>query len=107
MKILKILILFALVACGSNNPVKKQNQSDITDTLALRTALLRVNGMTCEGCENTIKTVVGKIEGVKEVQASYTDSLTKVVFDTSLANVLVISETINNLGYRVVGEIAP
>lgn len=106
MKILRLLfILITLVACAHKNHNKKQ--TELADTLIIKTAILRVNGMTCEGCENTIKKMVGEIEGVKEVEASYTDSIAKVVFDTSLANIVLISETINNLGYRVVEEINP
>ncbi len=102
-----IFFLFILIGCKNNFPGTNQKPVEVADTLALKTAILRVDGMTCEGCENTIKKMVGKIEGVKEVHASFTDSLTTVVFDTSLVNIVVISETINNLGYKVVGEILP
>ncbi len=96
-----------LIGCKNIDPNANQKPIEISDTLAFKTTLLRVDGMTCEGCENTIKKMVGKIEGVKEVNASFTDSLTTVVFDTSLVNIVVISEIINNLGYKVVGEILP
>ena len=103
MKIIGILVFVFLIAgCGQETKRSKDKLAEIADTLTFKTALLRVNGMTCEGCENTIQ-----MEGVKEVKASYTDSLTKVVFDTSLSNIVMISETINKLGYKVVGEITP
>ena len=106
MKIIGILVFVFLIAgCGQETKRSKDKLAEIADTLTFKTALLRVNGMTCEGCENTIQTMVGKMEGVKKVKASYTDSLTKVVFDTSLSNIVMISETINKLGYKVVGEI--
>lgn len=75
------------------------------DSSATKTVLLHVDGMTCEGCEMTISKAVISIEGVIDVNASHTDSLTTVVFDTSKANIVLISEKINELGYTVVGEI--
>ena len=77
----------------------------MVDSSATRTVLLHVNGMTCEGCEKTISQAVNEIEGVVDVNASYTDSVTTVIFDTSKASIVLISERINELGYNVVGEI--
>ena len=102
-----LIILFLLAGCKNINPNSQKETTEIADTLLLKTATLRVNGMTSAGCENTIKKMVGEIEGVKKVNASYSDSVATVVFDTSLANIVMISETINNLGYKVVGEIQP
>lgn len=102
-----LIILFLLAGCKNISPNSKKEAAEISDTLLLKTATLRIKGMTCTGCENAIKKIVGEIEGVKEVNASYTDSIAKIVFDTSLANIVIISEAINNIGYKVVGEIPP
>ena len=100
-----LLMIFLFDSCNQNQTPPGNKDVLIDDTLSVKTAHLRVEGMTCTGCENTIQQMVGKIEGVKKVKASYTDSLTTVVFDTSLASIVLISETINNLGYKVVEEI--
>jgi len=106
MKILDfIIILTMLTACSQSAIRNEDSKTAIADTLRFKTALLRVEGMTCTSCENTIQLKVGMIQGVKKVKASYTDSLTTVIFDTSVANIVLISETINKLGYKVVGEI--
>ena len=102
-----LIILFLLAGCKNISSKAQEETTEIADTLLLKTATLRVNGMTCADCENTIKKMISEIEGVKKVSASYADSVATVVFDTSLANIVVISETINNLGYKVVGEIQP
>jgi copper chaperone CopZ len=105
MKICGFMLLTLLIACGQNMIKSGDKNSGIADTLSFKIAHLRVEGMTCKGSEISIQQIVGKIRGVKEVKASYTDSLTTVVFDTSVANIVLISEAINNLGYKVVREI--
>jgi copper chaperone CopZ len=49
---------------------------------------------------------VSEIEGVVSVNASHTDSLTTIVYDTAKASIVLISDRINELGYTVVGEIS-
>jgi copper chaperone CopZ len=63
-----------------------------------------VNGMTCTGCENTIKTGVSELEGVVSVKASHTDAKTYVEVDTSLTKVDEISQVIVSKGYEVTGS---
>lgn len=104
---LLFILFFLLAGCKNTRPGSHQETAEISDTLLLKTTTLRINGMTCTGCENTIKKMVGEIEGVKEVKASFSDSVATVVFDTSMASIVVISETINNLGYEVISEIQP
>lgn len=103
--ILPILLITISVACVNKTRDMTTGELTIADSCSTKTVVLHVNGMTCEGCENTISKAVGGIEGVVEVEASYKDSLTTVVFDTSIANIVLISEKINELGYTVVGEI--
>lgn len=64
---------------------------------------LKVSGMMCEGCENRVKNAVGGIEGVESVTADHTTG--KVVV-TANANVSeeVIKETLDDIGYEVIGE---
>lgn len=81
------------------------SELSMIDSNSTKTILLQINGMTCEGCEMTITKAVSDIEGVVDVNASHTDSLTTVIFDTSKASIVLISEKINELGYTVVGEI--
>ena len=109
MKSLGILLisLVLIAACNQNTPTQNTNSSNLTDTLKFRRIVLQVEGMTCEGCETTIAKEVGKIDGVAEVKASHLDSIATIMFDTSRTNVVMISEKINGLGYKVVSEVVP
>lgn len=104
--ILPIILLVICLACMNRSKDLTTGELTMADSNATKTVLLHVDGMTCEGCEITISKAVSKIEGVVAVNASYTDSLTTVVFDTSKASIVLISDKINELGYTVVGEIS-
>jgi len=101
--ILFISILFALASCGRNSSAEDR-QVDKPDSVNFQTIVISVGGMTCGGCETTIESAVSEIEGVKSVNADYTDSIAIIRFDTTLANFAQISETINQTGYVVLGE---
>ncbi|MBA7531769.1 hypothetical protein ES705_23990 [subsurface metagenome] len=103
---MRLLVNIAIILMFSScvqRAVKDHSNIEITDSLSYMTVVLQVNGMTCEGCENTIVKSVGSLEGIKDVSASYLDSFATVVFDTSFVNTQTISEKINELGYEVKG----
>jgi len=60
-----------------------------------------VNGMQCSGCEVTIETAVGKLAGVKSVDASHTTASVAVVFDPANVSEADIVATIRAKGYGV------
>lgn len=47
----------------------------------VRTATLRVEGMTCGGCATSVKIVLKKLEGVKEAKVSYEEKRATVQYD--------------------------
>ncbi len=66
-------------------------------------ATLKVNGMTCMGCENAIKRVLKQVKGVDEVTASHKDGKVDVTYDSDQATPATFREKIEGLGYQVVG----
>ena len=64
-----------------------------------------VNGMTCTGCENTIKSGVSELAGVVKVEASHTNAKTYVKVDTSLTSIEEIADAISSKGYEVAGSV--
>ncbi len=103
--LLAILLISISFACFNKSKDTTTEEFTMVDSSATKTVLLQVDGMTCEGCEMTISKAVGQIEGVMDVNASHTESLTSVVYDTSKVSIVLISEKIIELGYTVVGEI--
>ncbi len=62
---------------------------------------LPVAGMTCGGCENAVRRVVMKLDGVEEVSASHADGSVTVRFDSARTDLPAIRRQIESLGYRV------
>ena len=62
---------------------------------------LKVNGMTCGGCENAVKRAVGQLPGVVEVEASHKDAVVHVSYDPDKAAPLQFKQKIEAIGYEV------
>jgi copper chaperone CopZ len=101
MRTLIFLFFFLLMFSCGNNQNKKQEQQSKIDVNTLTVAQLHISGMTCTGCETTIKKAVREIEGVSEVTASFIDSIAVVKFDSSIVSATMINEHVNELGYTV------
>jgi len=98
--------LFLLTACNTS-PESQENEATDTNPAELEYSTvyidLDVNGMTCTGCENTIKTGVSELEGVVSVDASHMDAKTMVEVDTSYTSLEKIKAAITEKGYEVAG----
>lgn len=84
---LTLALVLAAGAAGCNKPTVEK-------------ATLAVQGMTCSSCEQGIEAEVGRLEGVRSVQASHTAKTARVEFDSSKVTLETIIETINKLGYK-------
>ena len=69
----------------------------------MKEIILKVNGMMCGGCENRVKNAVGSIEGVESVIAEHTTGKVAVTANDNVSKE-VIKETLEEVGYEVVGE---
>ncbi len=67
--------------------------------MATNSAKLNVEGMTCNHCKATVEKFVGKLEGVKTVNATPADN--SVVIEGDNINIDLVKETITKLGYTV------
>ena len=107
MKKLIALLIIAVVAfgCGSQGEKSTQNQEQETVTIDpanLETIEIEVHGMTCGGCERTVKNAVEELPGVQEVTASHTDSVAVVIFDKTQAGFGAMKAAINDKGYKAI-----
>jgi copper chaperone len=62
---------------------------------------LKVNGMTCGGCENAVKRALAQVPGVETVHASHTDALVDVTYDPAKAGPAQFRQKIEAIGYEV------
>jgi copper ion binding protein len=99
---LAIILLGA--SCSSGN--KKSSPSTETQILSAEHLIevkFDVKGMTCEGCENAVKSSINKLEGIKEVTASFKAEESVVKYDSTLVSSRLITEAIESAGYEVAG----
>jgi copper chaperone CopZ len=64
-------------------------------------ATLKVSGMTCAGCEVTIKLALERTPGVRSAEVSYERGEAVVVYDPSVTTPEKLRDAINETGYKV------
>ncbi len=67
----------------------------------MKTANFKIEGMTCNGCVNKVKTSLSKVEGVKEATVTLADNSAKVVYDSGKTNEGALKEVVTKAGYKV------
>jgi copper chaperone CopZ len=62
---------------------------------------LKVKGMHCVGCENSVNEAVSGVNGVKKVKAECAREKVAVEFDESKTNAKIIAKVIDDAGFKV------
>ena len=70
----------------------------------MRTTTLKIEGIRCNGCAQTIKTLVEREDGVKAADVSHTEGEARVLYDPQIIDQDRIVAAIQRPGYRVVGS---
>lgn len=70
----------------------------------MKTTIFTIEGMHCDGCALTVKTLVEKEPGVKAATVSFKDSEARVLYDPQATNEDRLAATIERPGYRVVSR---
>jgi len=103
------IILISFTACGGGG-TKAEKQPDATvmaeDAHAhahLHYIQVAVEGMTCEGCQNTVKGAITKVEGVDSAMASFTDGRAFAGYAATTPDTAAIRAAITEAGYKVNG----
>ena len=67
----------------------------------METALLQVNGMTCEGCARGVARALKKIEGVASANVSLEKAEAKVAFDPRRVSIPQLKAALEAAGYQI------
>ena len=65
----------------------------------METVILNVQGMSCGGCVNSIKSVLQPINGVISVDVSLEKAQATIEYDAGKADVEMFKNAIENAGY--------
>lgn len=68
--------------------------------------ILRVDGMTCSSCEMRIEDHLEKLDGMADVKAFFANSHVYVTYDQNRLDLNKIIQSLEEIDYRVMGELA-
>lgn len=74
------------------------------DDTAVHSVLLRVEGMTCTGCEERIGKVLARLDGVRQAAADHRAGEVTVAFDPARVAPEALAERVERAGFRVVAR---
>ncbi len=70
----------------------------------MQTTTIKIKGMTCMGCVNSVKTVLNNLKGVSRAEVSLNPAQAIVQYDPTDISTLLLKETIIDAGFEVVDE---
>lgn len=100
-------LLWLTAGCGgtisssSSSSTTVSPSASISSTPLVLAIDLPVEGMTCSGCEETIRMAVERLPGVKSCHCDHKAKSAHVVFDVGLVGKTRIVSTIRETGYEV------
>jgi mercuric ion transport protein len=91
---------YLVSAFGSDaSEISNQSSAASENIGQSETAIIEVEGMTCEGCASHIDETLKKLKGVISAKASYKDKNVKVVYNPNQITLEKIKKAINEIGY--------
>ena len=70
----------------------------------MKTAIFKIEGMNCDACANTIKSLVEKEPGVRMASVSFGERQARVLYDPQTVGEERLIGAIQKPGFRVVGR---
>ena len=98
---IKLFILLSaifLIGFSCKNEGTKPVKNRVSDIERLEVS---INGMFCTGCEQTIQNNVGKLDGIKSVEAAFKLNRAIIEFDPETVDTAKIRAAITGSGYKV------
>lgn len=72
----------------------------ISDLANIQKVDIKIEGMTCDACQNHVDYAINELDGIVSVNTSYKDENTLIEFDTSLTSLEQINQAISSTGYN-------
>lgn len=68
----------------------------------MQTEIIRIKGMTCMGCVNSVKNVLEKIPGVNGVDVSLEQKQVTIQYDATTTDTTQFEDAIEEAGFEVI-----
>lgn len=79
---------------------KPESQTTVSTKSEVYKIEFTINGMTCTGCEQHVKTEISKLKGIIDVKVSYEKRNAIIKFDIKQISIVEINKAINSTGYE-------
>ena len=79
---------------------ERMGEHSATAMPSMTTITLAVDGMSCEGCENSIQSALGALDGVSAVDASHEAKTVKVDYDAGATDEAALKDVIEDIGFE-------
>ncbi len=89
----------AQAGCCAPQKVTAQNTSTSAQA-ETKTVKLDIEGMTCGSCAASVKTALGKLDGIRNVQISFEQKGGTVEFDAAKVSEARIVEVVSQAGFK-------
>ena len=73
----------------------------------MKTITFKIEGMRCDGCADTIKTLIEKEPGVRMASVSFDEGQARILYDPQAVGEDRLIAAIQKPGFRVVGQQKP
>lgn len=67
----------------------------------MKTETIKINGMTCSGCVNSVENVIKQMDGVHHVAVQLKPGQATIQYDSEKLNTAKFREAITNAGFDV------
>lgn len=68
----------------------------------MQTEIVKIQGMTCMGCVNSVKNVLEKLPGVSSTDVSLEQKQATIQYDATTTNVNQFKNAIEDAGFEVI-----
>jgi len=70
----------------------------------MKTATFKIEGMHCEGCAETIKTLLERESGVRMAEVSFKEGAARILYDPNTITEDALARLVERPGYRVLEQ---
>jgi copper chaperone len=70
----------------------------------MKTTIFKIEGMNCDACANSIRSIVEKEPGVRMASVSFNEGLARVLYDPQTIGEDRLVDVIQQPGFRVVSR---
>ncbi len=99
-RLIAIVALTSLIACSNDANPETKPEERFVEIKNPTTLTLKVEGMTCNGCVNTIESALAKLDAVAESEVSLKRNEAAIVYDSEAMTEAELIKTIADAGYQ-------